>query len=256
MQFQVFFPPQTEKHKVPVLFWLGDEHHTPEDFMQKSGILKLAAEYGIGIVAVDSSPKGNNIPITEDGIGEGLSYYVDATQTPWSYYFNMYSYISQELPALIRNQFPQFLKSYGISGFGMGGHGALTIGLRHPDIFSSLSAFAPMCNPKQCSKGIHALSYYLGTDRDNWDAYDSVTLVNQAQCKTPILLDQGLQDEALSKQLNTKNLEVACTTNQHPLEVNFRAGYDHSYYFVSTFLENHIQHHYQALSHLSMANSA
>jgi len=261
MQFHVYFPPQSDKCKVPLLIWLSDREENGAAFMQESGILHYASEHGLAILAPDTSPREIVIPDAhnEDGLGPGHAFYVDATQSPWAYYYNMYGYISQELPALMQQQFPQFLPGFAISGFGMGGHGALILGLRNPEVFRSISAFAPICTPMHCRWGEKALSHYLGYDRDKWKPYDAVALIEQAQSTTPLLIEQGTEDAYLTQQLKLSALETMCARKHHPLTVNLRQGYDHSYQFVATFLQNHVQYHLNTLhaestSHTSPIN--
>jgi S-formylglutathione hydrolase len=248
MIFGIFLPPQASQQPVPVLYWLSGLTCTDENFMIKSGAQRIAAELGLAIVCPDTSPRGSDFPGEHDSydFGSGAGFYVNATQEPWSRHYHMYDYVTAELPALISQNFPVTGKC-GISGHSMGGHGALVCYLRNPGKYQSVSAFAPICNPSNCGWGQKALVNYLGEDRNDWSQYDAALLIGNAEEKLPLLIDQGTDDEWLTDQLKPGALEQACIASHYPLELRFQPGYDHSYFFVSTFLEDHLRHHARAL---------
>lgn len=254
MRFAIFLPPQAKAQKVPVLYWLSGLTCSDENFMQKAGAFKVAAELGIAIVAPDTSPRGENIPDDADGaydFGLGAGFYVNATQAPWNQHYQMYDYVLNELPALIEMHFP-VSKNKSISGHSMGGHGALMLALRNPQQFKSASAFSPICNPINSPWGQKAFAGYLGDDKANWAQYDSAELMRKVQ-KTadfvPMLVDQGTDDNFYKQgQLITESLIEAAKVNQYPLKVRMQSGYDHSYYFIATFIEDHLRFHGQYLS--------
>jgi S-formylglutathione hydrolase len=247
MRFTVFIPPQADKHPVPVLWWLSGLTCTEDNFTVKAGAYRKAAESGLMIVAPDTSPRGKDIPDDEaDDLGQGAGFYVDATNPPWSEHFNMYRYITAELPELVFAEFSGKAGAQGIFGHSMGGHGALMIGLRNPERFRSISAFAPIVAPTQCSWGQKAFSAYLGDDRSTWREYDATELMANGGdgCARPgILIDQGLDDNFLSAQLLPDKFAAACAAVNQRLELRKHAGYDHSYFFVASFIDDHIQHH-------------
>ncbi len=251
MVFAVYLPPQAERGaKLPVLYWLSGLTCTDENFMQKAGAQRVAAELGLIVVAPDTSPRGAGVPADPDGawdFGLGAGFYVNATQAPWSGHYRMYDYVVQELPALIEANFPVSDRR-GISGHSMGGHGALVCALRNPGRYRSVSAFAPISNPMDCPWGEKALSRYLGADRSKWREWDSSVLIADAREKLPILVDQGDRDDFLASQLKPEVLEAAARAAGHPLTLRLQPGYDHSYYFIASFIEDHLRHHAQALA--------
>lgn len=244
MVFAIYLPPQAKTERVPVLYWLSGLTCTYENFMQKSGAQRVAAELGIAIVCPDTSPRGTDFPGEHKSydFGSGAGFYLNATQTPWSQNYNMYDYVVDELPALIQENFPVSDKK-SISGHSMGGHGALTIGLKNPSSYSSISAFSPICNPTACPWGQKVFSGYLGDDRAQWEQYDASLLIAQAQERQPIFIDQGDADEFLAEQLKPEALQAACEANNYPLSLRMQSGYDHSYFFVASFIEEHLRFH-------------
>lgn len=244
MRFAIFLPPQaTESSPVPVLYWLSGLTCTDENFMQKAGAFKAAAELGIAIVAPDTSPRGEGVANDEGyDLGQGAGFYVNATQAPWSEHYKMYDYVVHELPELIEQHFP-VTKVKSISGHSMGGHGALTIGLKNQDGYRSISAFSPITNPVNCPWGQKAFNNYLGDDRQAWSAYDACELLNRQAAKLPILVDQGDADQFLDEQLKPQSLVLAAEKHNSNLTLRMQLGYDHSYFFISSFIEEHIKFH-------------
>jgi len=249
MVFAIYLPPQAQTQPVPVLYWLSGLTCTDENFMQKAGAQRIAAELGIAIVAPDTSPRGTDLPGEHDSydFGSGAGFYVNATETPWSAHYRMYDYVTDELPALIEQHFPVTNKR-AISGHSMGGHGALICALKNPDRYVSVSAFAPISNPSNCPWGEKALSGYLGEDRESWKAWDSCELIATAKERLPILVDQGAADDFLEEQLKPEALQAACEAAGHPLQLRMQPGYDHSYFFIASFIEDHLRHHARALA--------
>ncbi len=253
MRFAIFLPPQASNdNPVPVLYWLSGLTCSDENFMQKAGAQRLAAELGIAIVAPDTSPRGDGVADDPQGaydLGLGAGFYLNATQPPWAAHYRMEDYVLQELPALIEALFPVSDKR-AISGHSMGGHGALTLALKNPQRFTSVSAFSPISNPSRCPWGIKAFSAYLGNDREQWLAYDSSELMrNSPQGEhLPALVDQGLADDFLSNQLHPETLEDAAKASGYPLTLRRHEGYDHSYYFISSFIDDHLRFHAQYLA--------
>ncbi|MFN4150345.1 MAG: S-formylglutathione hydrolase [Candidatus Sericytochromatia bacterium] len=249
MTFSVFLPPQAENKKVPVLYWLSGLTCTNENFMIKAGALKYASENGIAIVTPDTSPRGAGIDGEDESwdFGTGAGFYLNATQKPWSEYYNMYDYIVKELPSLVEANLPVNDKK-AISGHSMGGHGAMTIALKNPDKYKSVSAFSPICAPIQCPWGVKAFTNYLGEDQSIWSNYDTTALILNGATKMPILIDQGDADNFLKdNQLRPDLLIEASKKMDFPIELRMQPDYDHSYYFVSSFIEDHIKHHAQYL---------
>jgi len=247
MRFGVYLPPQAKGGRCPVLYFLSGLTCTEQNFITKSGVQQYAAAHGLIVVAPDTSPRGDDVVDAEGyDLGKGAGFYVDATEAPWSAHYRMHDYVVNELPALIESTFPA-TDARGISGHSMGGHGALTIALRNPGRYRSVSAFSPIVAPSQVPWGQKAFSAYLGEDRDAWRAYDAVELVGAASERLPLLVDQGDADEFLTKQLRPELLATACAKAGHPLELRSRAGYDHSYYFIASFLGEHVAHHAAAL---------
>ena len=245
MRFGVFLPPQAETRPVPVLYWLSGLTCTDENFTQKAGAQRIAAELGIAIVMPDTSPRGEGVPDDPDGaydFGLGAGFYLNATESPWSNHYRMYDYVVNELPELIEAEFP-VSQERSISGHSMGGHGAITVGLKNPGRYRSISAFSPICHPMDCPWGEKALGNYLGNDRSTWSEYDSVELMKNAQIQLPMLVDQGLADNFLAEQLKPETLAVAADETQYPLTLRQHEGYDHSYFFISSFIEDHLRFH-------------
>jgi S-formylglutathione hydrolase len=247
MRFGVFLPPQaTAEAPVPVLYWLSGLTCTEENFIIKAGAQRVAAELGLAIITPDTSPRGLGLPGEDDAydFGSGAGFYVDATQAPWSQNYRMYSYITQELPWLIAANFPVDPARAGIFGHSMGGHGALVLALRNPKSYKSVSAFAPISSPMRCPWGEKALSGYLGPDRNAWREYDATALIESRGWKGPPLrVDQGTKDQFLETQLKPELLREACQRAGVPLELRLREGYDHSYYFIASFVEEHLRFH-------------
>lgn len=254
MTFSIFLPELLATGadaKLPVLYWLSGLTCTDENFVQKAGAQRLASELGIIIVAPDTSPRGEGVPDDKENaydFGLGAGFYVDATEEAWSKHYNMYSYVVEELPQLLARNFPIDTNKQGIFGHSMGGHGALTIALKNPEKYHSISAFAPICSPMNCPWGIKALKNYLGEDRSAWAAYDSFELIKNATRPIPMLIDQGSNDEFLKEQLKPELLVEACNRAGMPLGFNQQKGYDHSYFFIASFIENHLRFHHGILS--------
>ncbi|MBR0565499.1 S-formylglutathione hydrolase [Azoarcus sp. L1K30] len=249
MVFAVYLPPQAEQGPVPVLYWLSGLTCNDENFMQKAGAQRMAAALGIAIVAPDTSPRGTDVPGDPDGawdFGLGAGFYVNATAAPYDRHYRMYDYVVSELPALVEASLP-VTPVRGISGHSMGGHGALVCALRNPGRYRSVSAFAPICHPMDCPWGQKAFSGYLGTKREDWKAWDATELIATAGERLPILVDQGEADGFLAEQLKPEALREACAAAGHPLTLRLQPGYDHSYYFIASFIEDHLQHHAAAL---------
>ncbi len=251
MRFSVFLPPQAQAGKVPAVFYLAGLTCTEETFMTKAGAQRIAAQLGLILIAPDTSPRGANLPGEADNwdLGVGAGFYLDATEAPWSKHYRMYSYVL-ELYELIVREFPVQPSCIGITGHSMGGHGALVLALRNPALFKSVSAFAPICAPSLCPWGVKAFSAYLGSKQENWKQYDASALMEQSDTPFPsgILIDQGLNDKFLPIQLFPQEFEAACQKAQQPLELRKHADYDHGYYFISTFIEEHIRFHYRKLN--------
>ena len=248
MTFSVFVPPQAEAAPCPVLWYLSGLTCTHANVTEKGEYRAACAQHGIIFVAPDTSPRGEGVADDEAyDMGQGAGFYVDATQEPWAPHFKMRSYIEDELPALIAENFPADMARQGITGHSMGGHGALTIGLRNPDKFRSISAFAPIVSPLNCPWGEKALSGYLGNDRAKWRAYDACALIEDGARADALLVDQGTGDQFLEEQLKPELLSEACRNAGIPLTLNLREGYDHSYYFISSFMADHIAWHAERL---------
>jgi S-formylglutathione hydrolase len=251
MRFAAFLPPQAAHGKVPALFYLAGLTCTEETFPIKAGAQRFAAQHGIALIAPDTSPRGAGVPGESDAwdFGVGAGFYVDATREPWAKHYRMYSYVRDELRELVCANLPIDASRLGIFGHSMGGHGALMLALRNPQLYRSVSAFAPIAAPMRCPWGQKAFSGYLDDDRDAWRQYDASELVARAsgQFKEGILVDQGLADQFLEQQLNPQVFEAACAAAGQPLTLRRHAGYDHGYYFISTFVEDHIAHHAKVL---------
>jgi len=250
MRFSVFAPPQARGQRVPVLYFLAGLTCTDETFMIKAGAQRVASSLGLMLVAPDTSPRDTGIPgeAADWEFGAGAGFYLDATQAPWSAHFRMYSYVARELPALIAAQFPADEQRQGIFGHSMGGHGALTIALKNPDRYRSASAFAPIVAPSQVPWGQKAFPRFLGPKPEAWREYDATELVRERRFPGTILIDQGDGDKFLSAQLRPQLFEAACRAAGQALTVRIQPHYDHSYYFISTFIEDHLRHHAAALA--------
>ncbi|MBC9071844.1 S-formylglutathione hydrolase [Thauera sp. CAU 1555] len=252
MVFAVYLPPQAEHGPVPALYWLSGLTCTDENFMQKAGAQRVAAELGMALVAPDTSPRGDDVPGDPEGawdFGHGAGFYVDATQAPYDRHYRMYTYVTCELPALVEAHLPVDERR-GISGHSMGGHGALICALRNPGRYRSVSVFAPIGNPTSCPWGHKAFSRYLGEDQAAWRDWDACELItrNAGQGEVlPILVDQGTADSFLDEQLKPEVLARTCEAAGHPLNLRLQPGYDHSYYFIASFIEDHLRHHAAAL---------
>jgi S-formylglutathione hydrolase len=249
MRFSVFVPPQAKDGRLPVLTFLSGLTCTEENFMVKSGAQRVAAELGLMLVSPDTSPRGESVPDDPDGaydFGLGAGFYLNATQSPWAQHYHMYDYVVSELQDIIFANFPGNRDRHGLTGHSMGGHGALTIGLRNPGMFRSLSAFAPISTTLHSPWGRKALGYYLGDDESAWQVYDACEVARA--CTEPghysrILVDQGAADPFLEEQLQPGRLAAACESSGLPLELRLHPGYDHGYYFISTFIEEHLRFH-------------
>lgn len=250
MTFAIFLPQQVNEGKqVPVLYWLSGLTCNDENFTQKAGAFKKANQLGMALVVPDTSPRGEDVADDPEGaydFGLGAGFYLNATQAPYAKHYQMYDYITQELPALIREHFP-VTSQQAISGHSMGGHGALVIGLRNPEQYSSISAFSPIVNPSNCPWGQKAFTGYLGENKHDWQQYDASALISNYQhtCKPPILIEQGANDQFLEQQLKPWVFEQAATAANYPVQLNNHDGYDHSYFFISSFIDDHLEFHHR-----------
>jgi S-formylglutathione hydrolase len=249
MRFSAYVPPAAGRGPVPVLTWLSGLTCTEETFMIKAGAQRVAAELGLMLVAPDTSPRGEGVPDAEDAawdLGLGAGFYLDATEQPWARHYRMHSYLIGELPGIIAAALPADLSRQGIFGHSMGGHGALVLGLRYPETWASISAFAPIAAPSRCPWGRKAFTAYLGRDEGAWADWDATELVRRSsdlRGRAKILVDQGLDDQFLEVQLYPEAFEAACAEAGQALEVRRHAGYDHGYFFISSFIEDHLRHH-------------
>ena len=245
MRFSVYLPPQAKSGPVPVLYYLAGLTCTEETFMIKAGAQRVAAQLGLMLVAPDTSPRTPRLPGDDASwdFGLGAGFYVDATQQPWSQHYRMYSYVTRELPALVQREFAARSDAQGIFGHSMGGHGALVCALRNPQQYQSVSAFAPIAAPTRCPWGQKAFRGYLGEDRNSWQEYDASVLVARQRYVRPILIDQGTADKFLAEQLFPEEFAGACRSSGTALTLRMQDGYDHGYYFISTFIEDHLRHH-------------
>ena len=254
MRFAVFVPQRAANTKVPVLTFLSGLTCTEETFMIKSGAQRIAAELGLMLISPDTSPRGDEVPDDPDGaydFGIAAGFYLNATEAPWSANYQMYDYVTEELPDIIFAEFPGDRDRQGIFGHSMGGHGALTVGLRNPDTFRSISAFAPICSPMNCPWGQKAFSNYLGADQASWTRYDATELVKglgDSRPQNKILIDQGLDDQFLEQELHPHLFEAACAERSVDLELRRHQGYDHGYYFISTLMKDQLEHHSSLLA--------
>lgn len=250
MNVALFLPPAAERGPVPVLYFLSGLTCTEENVTTKGGAQRAAAEAGLAFVAPDTSPRGTDLPGEHDDwdFGSGAGFYVNATEAPWKDHYCMYDYVAEELPALLASNAAIDTSRASITGHSMGGHGALVIGLRNPDRYASISAFAPIVSPTRCPWGEKAFSRYLGADRETWRAYDASLLVEERPHSHPILIDQGMADGFLEEQLMPELFESACASSGQALELRRQDGYDHSYFFIATFLPDHVAFAARALS--------
>nr|WP_277749294.1 S-formylglutathione hydrolase [Parahaliea mediterranea] len=250
MHFSLYLPPAARGGEVPLLYWLSGLTCTDENFVQKAGAQRYAAEHGVAIVAPDTSPRGDDVPDDPEGawdFGYGAGFYVNATEAPWDRHYRMYDYITEELPILLAEHFAVDTGRASIFGHSMGGHGALVIALRNPARYQSVSAFAPIVAPSQCPWGEKALGRYLGEDRESWKNYDACALIEAGALQLPLLVDQGEADNFLEEQLKTPLLEAACQATGYEATIRRQSGYDHSYFFISSFIGSHIAFHARAL---------
>lgn len=246
MNFAVYIPPSAKNKSVPVLYYLSGLTCTEDNFTVKAGAQRYAAQYGIMLVAPDTSPRKTGIAGEDKDwdLGSGAGFYVDATAEPWQKHYQMYSYVTQELPQLIQANFPVIENKQSIFGHSMGGHGALICALKNPDKYLSVSAFAPIAAPMHCPWGKKAFTAYLGDDTKQWQEYDASELVKKTQLQHPILIDQGMADDFYQqKQLLPETFESACQESGQSLKLRLQSGYDHSYFTIATFIEDHIKHH-------------
>ena len=250
MRFAVYLPPAVNQGPVPVLYYLAGLTCTEETATIKAGAQAHASRLGLALVMPDTSPRGALIAGEDDDwdFGTGAGFYLDATRQPWSAYYRMYAWVTEELRALVASRFPVRDDATGVFGHSMGGHGALTIALKNPDAYRTVSAFAPICAPSQCPWGEKAFSGYLGDDQAAWAEYDAAALVRSGAKCAPILVDQGEDDQFLDAQLHPHLLEEACSQAGQPLELRRHWGYDHSYYFIQTFIADHLEHHARGLA--------
>jgi S-formylglutathione hydrolase len=251
MRLSVYLPPAAKSGPVPVVYYLSGLTCTEENFTVKAGAQRMAAETGLMVVAPDTSPRGDGVANAPDyDLGQGAGFYVDSVMEPWSKHFRMYSYVTEELPALIAENFPVKPGAVGIFGHSMGGHGALTLALRHPELFKSVSAFAPIVAPSQVPWGRKAFSAYLGPDEASWQEHDACHLLRERSFSSQILVDQGDADPFLEEQLQTWRLVAVLKETGQSAKVRMQHGYDHSYFFIATFIDDHLRHHARILKAL------
>ncbi|MHA7817357.1 MAG: S-formylglutathione hydrolase [Pseudohaliea sp.] len=251
MTFSVYLPPQATAGPVPVLYWLSGLTCTDENFITKAGAQRYAAEAGIALVAPDTSPRGDGVPDDPEGawdFGLGAGFYVNATEAPWRDHYHMYDYVVHELPALVTAEFPLREGPAAVAGHSMGGHGALVTGLRNPERYTSISAFAPICAPSRCPWGQKALGHYLGEDPAQWRHWDAEALLRDGARAQPLLVDQGEADGFLAEQLMPERLEAVCADTGVEATLRRQPGYDHSYYFIASFIGQHIAFHAERLA--------
>ena len=250
MRFAVYLPPQAEKQKSPCLFWLSGLTCSEQNFITKSGAQRVAAELGVILIVPDTSPRHLSLPEESHSydFGEGAGFYLDAITAPWSRHYRMYSYLSKELYALVLKEFAIDQNRIGIFGHSMGGLGALNLAIRNPDLYQSVSAFSPICAPLESPWGIKAFTRYLGEQKSLWAQYDPIHLIKMYGWQGPILIDQGTADEFLRDQLKPEQLKEACVNAKINLNLRLQDGYDHSYYFIATFIEEHLRFHLEAMT--------
>ena len=250
MTFSVYLPPQATTEKVPALYWLSGLTCTDDNARTKAGMQRYAAEQGIALIFPDTSPRGDDVPDAAEryDLGKGAGFYVNATQMPWKKNYQMYDYVTQELPALVEKEFAVISNVKSISGHSMGGHGALICALKNPQAYQSVSAFSPICNPVECGWGKGCFSAYLGDDTSKWQSYDATLLVKHGAKVNDILIDQGTGDEFYDEaQLLPENFQAACDQAGQSLTLRMQEGYDHSYHFIASFIGEHITYHAKAL---------
>ena len=255
MTFSVFVPDVTSSQEHAALMFLSGLTCTHDNFTTKAGAYKKAAELGLIVIAPDTSPRGADVPDDKDSydFGKGAGFYINATQQPWSKNYQMESYIAQELPQILSAEMGVNTKKMGISGHSMGGHGALTLCLKYPEVFKSVSAFAPIVAPSQVPWGHKAFSRYIGDDQVEWQKHDAVALMEKSQNRSDypnILIDQGVGDQFLEEQLQPQLFEQACTGVDQSLSLRFHEGYDHSYFFIQSFIDDHLEHHHKILTNI------
>lgn len=248
MTFSIYLPDNPEGQKQKTLIWLSGLTCTEENFRVKSGVQRFASEHNMIIVSPDTSPRGDDVPDDPNyDFAQGAGFYLDATEEPWSKNYNMYSYVVDELVEIIKDHFPVDANRLGISGHSMGGHGALTIAIKNPDIFKSVSAFSPICNPTKIPWGEKAFTKYLGKDENIWNDYDACSLIKSRGFQSDILIDQGEEDEFLADQLKPESFVQACEEKNVEVSLRMQPGFDHSYFFIATFIQDHIDWHSQRL---------
>ncbi|MCU7829922.1 MAG: S-formylglutathione hydrolase [Candidatus Thiodiazotropha sp. (ex Myrtea sp. 'scaly one' KF741663)] len=250
MTFSVYLPPKAETEKVPAVYWLSGLTCTDDNVRTKAGAQRYAAELGIALIMPDTSPRGDEVADESEryDLGKGAGFYVNATQAPWAAHYQMYDYVTRELPALVEAVLPLVPGLKSITGHSMGGHGALVCALKETGAYRSVSAFSPICHPSVCGWGEGCFSTYLGSDRETWKAYDATELVKAGAAEIPLLIDQGTNDEFLAEQLYPQDLQTACEARGFPLTLRRQEGYDHSYHFIATFIGEHLAYHAKALS--------
>jgi S-formylglutathione hydrolase len=245
MTFSVYLPPQAETEKVPAVYWLSGLTCTDDNVRTKAGAQRYAAELGLALIMPDTSPRGEAVADDAEryDLGKGAGFYVNATESPWAEHYQMYDYVTQELPELIEAEFPVLAGVSSITGHSMGGHGALICALKNAGKYRSVSAFSPICNPSICGWGEGCFSNYLGEDRENWNQYDATELVKSGAKPLPMLIDHGTDDEFLAEQLYPQNLQKACEEKAFPIDLRMQEGYDHSYHFIASFIGEHLKFH-------------
>ncbi|MEZ5536761.1 MAG: S-formylglutathione hydrolase [Thiolinea sp.] len=249
MTFSVYLPPQAETEKVPAVYWLSGLTCTDDNVRTKAGAQRYAAELGIALVMPDTSPRGDDVPDEPEryDLGKGAGFYVNATQEPWAKHYQMYDYVTKELPELVEGNLPLIPGLRSVTGHSMGGHGALICALKNPGMYRSVSAFAPICNPMVCGWGQGCFGAYLGDNQNDWAAYDATRLIAGGAKALPTLIDQGLADEFLPDQLYPENLEKVAAEQNFPITLRHHEGYDHSYHFIATFIGEHLKFHADAM---------
>lgn len=249
MRFAVYTPPQAKVRKVPVVWYLSGLTCSWANVMEKSGLQAAAAKHGLMVIAPDTSPRGDDVADDEGyDLGQGAGFYLTATQDPWSKHFRMDQYITEELQALVLKEFQADGQAQGITGHSMGGHGALTLHLKNPELYKTVSAFSPITSPSVVPWGEKALTAYLGSDKASWSAYDALELVKHNASSATMLIDTGTADQFLEEQLQPEPFIAACEANKQALNYRMQPGYDHSYYFIASFIADHLEHHANTLN--------